>query len=180
MSDQRIAYRYAKALLELAEEQNVTEKIFEDMSLFSSVCDANRDLRLMLRNPTVTHLKKLTILKAIFGSKVHSITNSYIDIITRKNRENMLEVTAREFVHLYYIKKGIDVASVTTTFELDSALKGEFEKSVKNITGREVLLEEKVDKEILGGFILKIEDRQLDESVRSKLNELDYRFGENP
>ncbi len=180
MSDQRIAYRYAKALLELAEEQKVTDAICEDMRLFTSVCEANRDLRLMLRNPVITHDRKLKILKTIFGDKVHSITNSYIDIITRKNRENILEATATEFVHLYNIKKGIGEASVTTTFKLDSAMKGEFEKVVKKIIGKKVLLKEKVDNEIIGGFVLKIEDRQIDESIRSKLKELEYKFGENP
>lgn len=178
MSNQRIAYRYAKALIELSEDQKALDKVHSDLTLFTSVCDQNRDFRNMLNNPVVTHDKKSKILKAIFEKKVHKITNTFIDIITRKNRERILEATALEFNHLYNKRKGIDEASVVTTFPLDSKLRAEFMKVVKNINGNEAVLKEKVDQEIIGGYILKIEDRQIDESVRSKLKEIEYKLGE--
>lgn len=177
MSQQRIAYRYAKALIELAEEQKVLDKVQEDLHTFGKVCSTNRDFINMLNNPVVTHDKKLKILKALFEKRFHKITNSFIEITTRKNRENVIEATCLEFNNLYNIKKGIDEATVTTTFELDNSLRSEFIKAVKAINGREAVLKEKVDKEIIGGYILKIEDRQIDESVRSKLKELEYKFG---
>ena len=180
MSDQRIAYRYAKALIELAEEQKALTHVWEDMKLVAAVCKENYAFRLMLNNPVITHDKKLKILTALFGKSAHKITISYIQIITRKNRERFLESTAVEFNRLYNIKKGIEEASVTTTFELDESLRDEFQKVVKDITGNEVILNEKVDKELLGGFVLKIQDRQIDESVRSKLRELEFKFEENP
>ncbi len=177
MSEQRIAYRYAKAIIELAEEQKVLDKIQEDMKVFGTVCSQNRDFRNMLNNPVVTHDKKLKILKALFEKRFHKITNSFIEITTRKNRENIIEATSLEFNNLYNIQKGIDEATVTTTFELDNNLRPEFIKAVKAINGREAALKEKVDKEIIGGYILKIADRQIDESIRSKLKELEYKFG---
>ncbi len=180
MSLQRIAYRYAKALIELAEEQKVLGKVHEDLQTFSAVCKENRDFRNMLNNPVVTHDRKLKILKALFEKRFHKITNSFLEISTRKNREEVLEATALEFNNQYNIKQGIDEASITTTFELDNKLRSEFLKAVKAINGREAVLKEKVDKEIIGGYILKIEDRQIDDSIRSKLKELEYKFGENP
>lgn len=180
MSNQRVAYRYAKALIELGEEQEATEQLKKDMELFKVTCSQNRDFKLMLNNPVVTHSKKLKIIKLLFGKKVHKITHSFFEIISRKNRESLLEDTAVEYLHQYNIKKGIDEAAVTTTFQLDATLRKEFEEAVKKITGKKVILTEKVSKEIIGGYILKIEDRQIDESVRSKLNELKYRFSHNP
>ncbi|MDA0194763.1 MAG: ATP synthase F1 subunit delta [Bacteroidetes bacterium] len=180
MSNQRVAYRYAKALIELAEEQNALDQVKDDMALFRTTCQQNRDFKLMLINPVVTHYKKLTILKALFKKITHKITQSFFEIVTRKNRESILEATASAFLHLYNIKNGIEEAVVTTSFPLDQSLKKEFEEVVKRITGKKVILSEKVNKEILGGYILKIEDRQIDDTVLSKLNELRYRFSQNP
>ncbi len=179
MSDQRIAYRYAKALLDLAEEQKALDKVLADMETLTAVCKSSREFRLMLNNPVITHDKKLKILQATF-KKAHKITNTYVKIVTRKNRENVLEATAKEFIRLYNIKKGIEEVNLTTSYKLDKKQKQEFIDVVKTITGKEVDLNEKVDKEIIGGFILKINDRQIDESVRSKLKELEYRFSDNP
>ena len=177
MSDQRVAYRYAKALIELAEEQKALDKVSADMEMLTVVCNENRDFRLMLNNPVITHDKKLKILQALFGKKAHKITNSYIEIITRKNRESVLEATAIEFTRLYNILRGIEEVSVTTTYKLDAAQKKEFEKVIKKVTGKEVVVNEKIDKNIIGGYIININDRQIDESVRSKLKEIEYKFG---
>ena len=180
MSNQRVAYRYAKALIELAEEQKALDKVAADMNLLISVCDSNRDFRLMLNSPVITHDKKLKILQALFGKKSHKITSSYIQIVTRKNRENMLEAAAREYLRLHNLRKGIEEVSVTTAVALDKKQEKEFEQLIKGITGKEVVLDAKVDKNIIGGFVVRINDRQIDESIRTKLKELEYKFGENP
>jgi len=180
MSSQRVAYRYAKALIELGEEQKATDQLKEDMELFTSTCAENRDFRVVLSNPVVTHSKKLKILRAIFDNKISRITQSFFEIVTRKNRENLLEIVASEFLHLYNVRNGIDEAAVTTTFSLDLALRNDFELAIKKITGKKVVLKENVNRDIIGGYILKIGDRQIDESVRTKLNELKYRFSDNP
>ncbi|MEM9859356.1 MAG: ATP synthase F1 subunit delta [Bacteroidota bacterium] len=181
MSEYRIASRYAKSLLSLADEKGVLDKVKEDMHLFLKVCEQNRDLLLLLKNPIVKHDKKRAILEAIFKGKVNELTLAIFDIITKKNREAVLPEIAVEFGHQYNAYKGIQEASVTTAVPLSKDLKAEIEKLVKKIsTQSDVELKEIVDEDIIGGYILKVADRQIDDSIKSKLKALELKFSQNP
>ncbi|MDH5474449.1 MAG: ATP synthase F1 subunit delta [Cyclobacteriaceae bacterium] len=180
MSDVRAASRYAKSLLELADEKGVLDEVQKDMLLLSSVCEENRDFLMMLKNPIVKHRKKREILEAIFKGKVNEITCAIFDIITRKNREPILPTIATEFNKQYNVINGIVTAKITTTTPLDSKLKKEFEEIVLQISkGNSVQLEEVVDENIIGGFVLNVEDKQIDDSIKTKLNELKIKFSQN-
>ena len=74
MSVGTVASRYAKSLIELAEEKKVVEDVYQDMLLFNSIASANRGLMLALKSPVVRHEKKLAILKAIFKDKVDPVS----------------------------------------------------------------------------------------------------------
>lgn len=181
MSDYRVASRYAKSLLELAEEKGVLENIYSDMKQFSKVCKDSREFVLMLSNPIIKHDKKNAILKGIFKGKVHDITLALFDIITRKNRESILPELAKAFLAQYNVRKGIEEAKVTTAVALSDDLRKEMITLVKKISGKnEVELQEVVDKDMIGGYILKVGDRQIDDSLRSKIKDLEYNFSQNP
>ncbi|GAA4002317.1 ATP synthase F1 subunit delta [Hymenobacter fastidiosus] len=181
MSEQRVASRYAKSLLDLAEERGTLEQVKEDMDLFRKTLDQNRDLRLLLRNPIVKHDKKLAILKAIFSGKVSELTEKFFSIVTQHNRENTLEWVATEFQSQYDLRRGMQVAQVTTATPLAPELREELNKVVRRQSGLEnVTLHESVDESLIGGFILRVGDRQLDESVRNSLRKLRNTFKENP
>lgn len=179
MSVNRIASRYAKPLLELSIEKGILEEVAKDMDDFAALCESNRDFVLMLKNPILNHLKKLSILKKIFTGKVNDLTLSLFDIISRKNREQYLPEIAVEFHKQYNISKGIAEATVTTVVPLTAQLKQEIIALVNNVTGKEVELTEIMDPSIIGGFILTIGDRQIDDSINSKLNELKLKFSQN-
>ncbi len=179
MSNHRIASRYAKPLLELAVEKKALEAVKNDMSGFVALCGANRDFLNMLRSPVIPHLKKGAILKKIYDGNAHKLTLAVFDIITRKNRENLLPEIAEEFLAQYNVKMGLLHSTVTTTFPIDDKLRKEFKKIVKEVTGSEAILREEINEEIIGGFILKMGDRQLDESVSSSLEEIKVKFNKN-
>lgn len=179
MSVNRIASRYAKPLLELSIEKGILEEVAKDMDQFAALCESNRDFVLMLKNPILNHLNKLSILKKIFTGKVNDLTLSIFDIISRKNREQYLPEIALEFHKQYNIAKGISEATVTTVVPLNAQLKIEVTALVKKITGKKVELTEIISPSIIGGFILRIGDRQIDDSINSKLNELKLKFSQN-
>jgi F-type H+-transporting ATPase subunit delta len=135
----------------------------------------------MLKSPVIKHDKKLAILEAIFKKKVNALTMAFIEILTRKNREPLLPEIANEFHNAYNNYKGIGKARVTTTVAMDAKTRQQFENIVKQLSNRkEVELEEKVDKDLIGGFILNVEDKQIDASIKNNLKKLKLKFSENP
>ncbi len=180
MSEFRIASRYAKSLLELASEQGKLEEVNKDMLLFSEVISENRDFQLFLKSPVVAHDKKLAVLSQVFTGKVNDLTLAIFRILVKKQREAYLSAIATEFHHQYNAKTGIEEATVTTTFPIDNELRNEFKAVVKKISGKEVELTEKIDENLIGGFILKVGDRQIDDSINSRLKALKLKFSQNP
>jgi F-type H+-transporting ATPase subunit delta len=176
MSVSRIAKRYAKPILELAEEKKQLDQVKDDMQQFADLCEANKDLVNLLKSPIIAHLKKAEILRVMFKGKMNDLTLTAFDIITRKNRESVLPDIAREFLTMYNNKMGYQKASVTTTFPLDAKLRKTFTDVVKDVTGKTPVLEESVDASLIGGYTLKLGDRQIDESVSGKLKELRLKF----
>jgi len=181
MAESRVASRYVKSLLGLAVEKGVLDKVHQDMNLFSKVCDENRQFLLMLRNPIIKHDKKRDILEKTFKGKVNDLTLAIFEIITRKNREPLLPAIANEFHQAYNDFKGIGGATIATAIPLDGKLREEIEKIVKKLSDKkQVEIKEKVDADMIGGFVLNIGDRQIDASIKNKLKALKVKFSQNP
>jgi F-type H+-transporting ATPase subunit delta len=181
MADSRVASRYVKSLLGLAVEQGAVDAVHADMQMISKAGQTNRDFLLMLKSPIVRHEKKKEVLNKLFAGRVHPLTMAIIEILTKKNREPLLPAIAAEFHNAYNDYKGIGKASIVSAFELDASLKSQLETMVKKLSNKtQVELDQKVDKELIGGFILNVGDRQIDASIKSKLKSLKNKFSENP
>jgi F-type H+-transporting ATPase subunit delta len=181
MADLRVTSRYVKSLLGLAVERGVLEEVHKDMLSFAVICKENRAFTMMLRSPVIRHEKKRDILEKIFTGKVNPLTLAIMDILTRKNREPLLLPIAKEFHNAYNEYKGISKAFITTTIPMDKELRTEIEKIVKKLSDKKLVeVDEKVDQTLIGGFILNIGDRQIDASIKSKLEKLKLGFSENP
>lgn len=172
MAESIVAYRYAKSLIDLATEKKVVEEVNKDMVLFKEVCEGNRQFLKVMGNPIVRHDKKLGILKNLFESRVHPVTFSIFNVLTKKNREKLIYSIAEEFHKLYNIQHSIQHATVTTVEPLTDEQRTQFTKVVADATNKKVELEEKIDPKLVGGYVLRVGDTQVDTSVRKKLNEL--------
>ncbi|HEU4719169.1 MAG TPA: ATP synthase F1 subunit delta [Bacteroidia bacterium] len=180
MTGTRVSYRYAKSLLDLSLEKGQLEQVHEDMQLVLNTIRGSRDLELLLKSPVIKTDKKDDILKAIFGGKIGVITTAFIDILTRKRREGYLESVADSFVNQYKKHKKILTAVVTTALGLDESLREQVVNVVKQGGKSEVELQEKVDANIIGGFILRVGDNQVDASIIRQIKNLERTFNENP
>ena len=174
----RVASRYAKSLLALALEQGEMENAYNDMKLVSETCDSSKDLSLLLQSPIIKPDKKTEILREIFAGRLGKLSLSFIDIIIKKRRENYLEAIAREFQYQYKSHKNILTAIVTSDVGLDDNIRSEIMKIVKDSANAEVELVEKADKDLIGGLILRIGDKQIDASIQRKLINLRRDFSE--
>jgi F-type H+-transporting ATPase subunit delta len=180
MEGTRVASRYAKSFLDLAIEMGTLEKAYADMKYIAEVCKDNHDFLVFLKSPIVNTDKKQSVLKAIFNGKLDKVTDSYIQLITAKKREKYLAEIAEEFTNQYNAKKQILKAVVTTASGIDDATRKQVMNLVKGLGKNEVILEEKINKDIIGGFIIRVGDKQVDASILRKLNNLRRSFKENP
>jgi len=172
MRSHRAATRYAKSLIELAKEQKVLDEVYGDMQLFSAVVEQNRVFAVMLKNPIVNHDKKRNILRALFATRMNKLTILAFDLITKKNRESILAEISTEFQVQYNAFKGLQVADITTTIDLDDELRKKFNQLVEEISGKKANLNEIIDDAIVGGFVLNVGDKRLDQSIKTQLNNI--------
>ena len=173
----KAAARYAKSLIDLSTEQNALEEMMKDMVLFEEVVANNSELEAILKNPIVPLDKKAGILNDVFGSKVHKITQSFLKLVVNKGRSAILFETSKQFISQYQFIKGIVTAEVTSAIALTDASKTEIVSLVKKELGaKEVIVREKVDEKLIGGFILKVGDKQFDASISGGLSKLKKEF----
>ena len=171
----RAATRYAKALLNLAVEKNKVESVGNDMAQISQVIEENKELDLVLKNTIIKSEDKKIILNKVFSS-ADPLTNQLFDILYKNNRLDKTSEVAEQFTELYNDYLGKEKAIVTTAFPMTSELELKVLTKVKELTTKTVELENVVDESIIGGFILRIGDKQYNASVANKLNRLKREF----
>ena len=167
-----VASRYAKSLLDLSVEKGQLEAVYADMLQVKSVCDSSKDFVNFLNSPIIKADKKIATMKAVFEGKLNAITSGFLTIVASKRRESVVPEIANEFIEQYRSHKNILTAVVTSANGLDAATKQKALDLVKSQMSGEVELVEKVDANIIGGFILKIGDKQLDKSVARQLSNM--------
>ncbi|MGZ3902975.1 MAG: ATP synthase F1 subunit delta [Bacteroidia bacterium] len=175
-----VANRYAHSLLQLAVEKGQLEKVYADMQFVKEVCDKHRDFINFLNSPIINTDKKLVVLKEVFKGHVSDITLNYFVVLANKRRESYTGEIAKAFIAQYKEHKNILTAVITSAVGIDSTVKSKVLELVKQTTKGEVELVEKIDKDLIGGFVLRIGDKQVDASVARKLNDLRKTFTENP
>lgn len=180
MAEIAVAGRYAKSLLDLSFERGVLEEVRKDILLILDVLNNNKDLIVMLKSPVIKTDKKLTIVNGIFKGKISDLTLAFINIITSKKREKYTHGICQEFENIYRNQKNILKAVVISAIGLDSTLRKEVLELVKGSEKKEIELLEKVDKNLIGGFILRIGDKQVDQSILRQVKNLRKSFSENP
>ena len=178
MSEITVALRYAKALIDLAEEQKALEAVKNDMELFLKTVKANPELGAVLANPIISHSKKIHILADVFGTKVSKVSIAFFNIMVNKGRGEVLYTTSQEFIGLYDIKNHITNARVTTAAPLSAANKQKMLDDVQQAIGGTVKLTDKVDPALIGGFVLTVGDRQVDTSIATSLKKLKKDFAQ--
>lgn len=175
----KAASRYAKSLIDLSTEQNALQDMMNDMVLFEQVVNNNSELEAILKNPIVPLDKKAGILNDVFGNKVHQITQSFLKLVVNKGRAGILFEVSKQFIAQYNTIKGIVTAEITSAVALNEATKAEIVALVKREMGaNDVVVKEKVDEKLIGGFVLKVGDKQFDASIASGLNKLKKEFAQ--
>ncbi|MFC2129539.1 ATP synthase F1 subunit delta [Bacteroidota bacterium] len=172
MNDSKISVRYAKALFESALEKNILDEVRQDMIHLHEICKLE-EFDSFLRSPIMKESQKRKVIGAIVEDKVQSLTMGLIDLVLKNNRELYIPGIARKFEVLYKKNKGIKSAVLVSAYSVDSNLKERVSKILKDAMKSKIDLTTEKNKELIGGFVIRIEDQQYDASVASKLKNIE-------
>ncbi|MBL7111228.1 MAG: F0F1 ATP synthase subunit delta [Bacteroidales bacterium] len=172
MNDGKISVRYAKALLSSASDQGKLDQVRNDMEAVLQILREVPELKHLLHSPVIEPSKKEAILVEVFKGKVDSLTLSFFRMIVKNKREEFLPSMARMYLEFFKEEKGIKSVTVTTAVPIDQEIRSSLVKLIEDAYRAIIELGENVDKKLIGGFILKIEDVQLDASVAGQLKRI--------
>lgn len=180
MPNPRLATRYAKSLIDLSVEKGQLEEVYADMQWLQAVCKSNLDFVSLLRSPVITGDKKIKILEAVSGGKLSKLTTAFNALLIHKSRESNLPEIATAFITQYKEYKNIHTIKLTTAGPASDNIKNAIVEQVKKTGGFDnIELEEKVDENIIGGFVLQIGDKLIDASIAYDLKVIAKQFENN-
>lgn len=171
MNDSKISVRYSRALFESASENNLLDKVYQDMIFISELCKMDQ-VREVLKSPIIVPSKKKSIIFSVLEKNVQPITLSLVGLLIKNGRENYLPAVARVFRDETLKHKGITETSLTTAVPVNEKIRKEIIDLVESVFKTKVELKETVDGNIIGGFILRVNDNFIDASVRNKLRKV--------
>ena len=176
MSNNRAALRYAKALLSLSNDKNIADKTYSDMQLIAATIEGSNELQMVLESTIIKSEVKKNALLAIFENNISAISIKLIDLLIENKRLADFGSVASQYISLFDSLSGKQNAVVTTAIPLTDAIKNQVLAKVKELTGKEAILENEINPDILGGFILRVGDVQYDASIANKLTVLKRQF----
>jgi F-type H+-transporting ATPase subunit delta len=171
--------RYAKSLITLSIEKNELDVIYNDMILISETIENSKDLAVLLNSPVVKTDKKQEILTTIFGENTTELTKQFLLLISSRNREALIGDIANAFVRQYKVIKKIVVTEITSAVKLDAAQKKKILQLLNTDENSSVEVVENIRPDIIGGFIVRVDDKQIDASISRKLDNLKQDFSKN-
>ena len=171
MSSTRAAIRYAKAILEIADSKKSAAEVSVDMALIATTIAGNLELHSFIQNPLIKTDTKKNVVLEVFAS-VNAVTKSLFHLLLENKRFEILEAIASEYNNLFDIMNGVEVAKVTTAIPMDAVLEAKVLAKIATFSNKKITIENTVDPSIIGGFILRIGDKQYNASIANRLQVL--------
>ncbi|NPA36687.1 MAG: ATP synthase F1 subunit delta [Chlorobi bacterium] len=167
-----VSVRYAKALFKLGVEKGITDDVYNDIKLLGSQFSDVEGFYEFVLSPVIKPSKKKELFENVFGKTLNPITLKFISLVIDNNRENILKSVFRDYSAFYKDSKGIKTATVYSAFEPDDAIRNKFKELIEKELNVKVELNVVVDPGLLGGFILKVDDKMIDASILGKLKKV--------
>lgn len=176
MRSSKVAKRYAQGLLNFTQETGNTTSVFGEMKDLVNTIEKSKDLQSFFNSPIIELKKKMSVADEIFKS-FSPVTRNLIQLVIRHGREGQLSNIGQEFVNKVEDMNGVQRITLTSATPLS-------EENIKNILKSTTLVNHDnqfdvtsiINPDILGGYILRVGDQQIDASVKSKLSRLNKEF----
>jgi F-type H+-transporting ATPase subunit delta len=174
MQNPRLATRYAKSLLDLSVEKDSLESTLRDMQVLAAICGQCHDFALMLRSPIISSDKKLSIIFEVLKNyNINELTTAFIHLLVTKGRELNLPEISEAFITQYNAAKNIRTVKLTTASVIDDSVRSTILAKIAGYMPNDtVKLESAVDESLIGGFVVEVEDKLYDASVKKSLSDM--------
>lgn len=172
MNESKISVRYSKAIMEMSREKDILETVKTDMKFIDQCLNEIPELKLVLDSPVIKTSEKRSLFKNSLGENIHPVTLSFVNLIFTNRRETYLESIIHHFIYLYNKEIGIKPALLLTSVKLDPALRDKIIHTLSQKLNIKMELQEQTEPKLLGGFIMRIEDYQIDASISSQLSKI--------
>ncbi|HEX7868727.1 MAG TPA: ATP synthase F1 subunit delta [Chryseobacterium sp.] len=176
MLTSKVAKRYAQGLLEFTNESGQTEAVFSEMKDVVKIMSESADLNKFFLTPYVDANKKTEIANEIFKN-FSPVAQNLIRLIIKNGRESQLKNVAQQFINKVEDINGVQRITLTTATQLSNENIEQILRSTNLVNSSATFdLEVNVKPEILGGYILRVGDQQVDASVKAKLDKIKKDF----
>jgi len=167
-----ISMRYARALLKSATDAKLEETVYQEMMTVAKSYIDVPALRQTIDNPMLSKDKKEALLQVAAGEQPSALTKSFISLVLKEDRENMIQFMANSYITLYRKQKNVIRGKLITAARVSVATEQKMRQMVESKTNGTVEFETEVNPDIIGGFILEYDTFRMDASVKSKLNNI--------
>jgi F-type H+-transporting ATPase subunit delta len=172
-----VAGRYAAALYDIASEQkNMVDKIESELKAIKGIIEDNPDLQRLLYHPQITPAAKKDLLEQLFKGKISEVTGNFLALLVDRRRETHLIDIVAEFVALANAGRNIITAKVATAVAMNDQEKGELNRVLARLTGKKIQTSYVVDPSLIGGVVVRMGDKFIDGSIKTRLAALKERL----
>lgn len=169
-----ISKTYGEAIFELAVSENKTDDFAEEIGMIQKVLKENPEFSAIMNHPKILKEEKLQVIDTVFKGRIADELTGFIRLVVEKDRYGQIQEIMQYFLDEVKKVKGIGVAYVSSALPLKEAQKKEIEKKLLETTEfREMEMHYQVDEKLIGGLVIRIGDRVVDSSIRTKLTELE-------
>ena len=165
-----ISVRYARALLKSATDAKLEDQVYQEMMTMAKSYVEVPLLRQTIDNPMLPKDKKQALLVAAAGEKPSPLTQTFIGLVLKEDRENVMQFMANSYITLYRKQKNVIRGKLTTAARVSAQTEQKMRQMVESQTQGTVEFETEVNPDIIGGFILEYDTYRMDASVKSRLN----------
>jgi F-type H+-transporting ATPase subunit delta len=174
-----VSGRYATALFELARDERAIDAVKADLDKFAAMLEQSADLRRLVRSPVFAAETQLKALSAVLDKAgITGVSANFLKVLAVNRRLFAISDVIRAFNALVAKFKGEATADVTVAEALSDKNLEALKASLQSVTGKDVILNVKVDRSLIGGLVVKLGSRMVDSSLRTKLNSIKHAMKE--
>ena len=167
-----IASRYAEALFQIGEEENLTDMMYQELSDVVNLIKLNQDFFSVLKSPVISKKEKISLIDNIFENKININIKNFLKILIEQDRISFILDISDSYKELLNEKHNILEGFVISAIPMKKEEIKELEEKLSKKYNKNVTLENKVDKSILGGVLVRLGNEEIDGTVKTRLDKM--------